>query len=363
MVEGKSFAALMKDVVTPGLCTVCGTCVAVCPYNVLVVREESFRRLELRELEVTQEIHKSIEELCERCGFCYNNCPEIMFDLRKAERKEFGTAARSELGHFLEACKAQATDEKILSNAQSGGVATALLEYLLDNGLIDAAVTVTTAEQPAWKPMPTVIVDPKHLWQAQKTKYTPAATVIAAKSALYEWGRSRIAVVATPCQVRGIHTANISPKGYTRISQSTELIVGLFCYGTYSYNDLFMKFLAKKHCVNLENISKIDLDTEKLRVYINNEVGLEIHRHQLHRYLRESCRRCHDFTNRLADISLGGVGSPKKWTTVIIRTERARRVFDDAVKQGHIRKETLSNGALEEIKRLAKLKFDEGARD
>jgi coenzyme F420 hydrogenase subunit beta len=353
----------MKEVVTPGLCTVCGTCIAACPYNALILREESFKRLELHELEVTQDIYKSIENLCEKCGFCYYNCPEIMFNLEKAEEDEFGAVAKDELGHVLKAYMTQATDKKILKNAQCGGVATALLKYTLENELVDAAVAVTSTEYPAWKPKPVVITDPKNLWKVQKTKYTPAATVIGVSSALYEWGRSKIAVVATPCQVRGIWTTKTRPKGYSKIFNSIRLIIGLFCYGTYPYNGLFIKFLAKRHGIILSSINKIDLDTEKIRVYVNNELKLEVHRRQLHRYLRKSCRYCRDFTNRLADVSLGGVGSPEKWTTVLIRTKRGKKIFEDAIKEGYIKAKPLSDRELEEIKELARLKLKEGVTD
>lgn len=171
-IKEKSFSDLMKEVVTPGLCTVCGTCIAACPYNALILRKESFKRLELYELEVTCDIYRSIEDLCQKCGFCYYNCPEIMFNLEKAEKEDFGAVAKDELGHFIKAYVAQATDKKILKNAQCGGVATALLKYTLENKLVNAAVAVTSTEHPAWKPKLTVVTNPKSLWKVQKTKYT-----------------------------------------------------------------------------------------------------------------------------------------------------------------------------------------------
>jgi coenzyme F420 hydrogenase subunit beta len=333
----------------------------VCPYNALILREESFKRLKLDELEVTRDIYKSIEDLCEKCGFCYYNCPEVMFNLEKAEKDEFGSYKKTVLGHVLETFMAQATDRKILENAQCGGVATALLKHMLENGLADAAVAVSSTEEQPWKPRPTVIVDPKNLWRTQKTKYTPAASVIGAKSALYEWVRSKLAVVATPCQVRGMWTADVSPKGYTRILQSTELIIGLFCFGTYQYNDLFGKFLQKSQGIDPSGISKLDLDTEKLRVYVDGKLKMEVHRQQLHRYLRKSCRRCHDFTNRLADISLGGIGTPENWTTVLVRTERGRKIFHDAISKGNISVKPLPDDAMKKIEELARLKLEVGA--
>jgi coenzyme F420-reducing hydrogenase beta subunit len=153
----------MEEVVVPDLCTVCGTCIAVCPYNALVLREESFKRLKLNELEVTRDIYRSIEDLCEKCGFCYYNCPEIMFNMEKSEQNEFGASAETVIGHVLEAYMAQATDMEILENAQCEGVATALLKYMLENGLADAAVTVSSTEGQPWKPRPTVITNLKNL--------------------------------------------------------------------------------------------------------------------------------------------------------------------------------------------------------
>jgi len=200
--------------------------------------------------------------------------------------------------------------------------------------------------------------------ESSKNEVYPAATVIGVSSALYEWVRFRIAVVATPCQVRGIWTTKISPKGYSNIFHSIKLIIGLFCYGTYPYNDLFIKFLAKKHGINPSSVNKIDLDTEKIRVYVDNELKLEAHRRQLRKYLRKSCRYCRDFTNRLADVLLGGVGSPDKWTTVLIRTERGeKKIFEDTVKEGYIKVKPLSQGVMKKTKDLARLKLSEGITD
>lgn len=358
----KSFSDLMREVVAPKLCTACGACVAVCPFNVLLLREESFKRIELHALEVNHDTYESIEELCQRCGYCYYNCPEKMFSLEKAELDEFGSVAKNVLGHFRHAYMAQSSDSEILKKAQCGGVATSLLKYMLEKGLIDAAVGVAAMEHPSWKPKPIVITDPANLWKVQKTKYTPAATIIGVESALYEWCKSRIAAVATPCQVRGLWAMETSPKGNRKIFDSLKLTIGLFCYGTYSYNDLFINFLAKKVGIIPSSVDKIDLDAENLRVWVNGELKLKVDRRELSRYLRKSCRNCHDFTNRLADISLGGIGSPEKWTTVLVRTKKGQEIFENTQKEGYLVTKPLPEEGLEKIQKLAMLKLEEGAR-
>jgi coenzyme F420 hydrogenase subunit beta len=50
--------------------------------------------------------------------------------------------------------------------------------------------------------------------------------------------------------------------------------------------------------------------------------------------MRFACNACDDFTNIFADISFGGLGSPDKYTTVIIRTEKGKKVMTQAISDG-----------------------------
>jgi coenzyme F420 hydrogenase subunit beta len=42
------------------------------------------------------------------------------------------------------------------------------------------------------------------------------------------------------------------------------------------------------------------------------------------------CKYCIDYTAELADISVGAIGSPDGWNTVIVRTEVGERLFESA---------------------------------
>lgn len=47
---------------------------------------------------------------------------------------------------------------------------------------------------------------------------------------------------------------------------------------------------------------------------------------------------------------------PEKWTTVLIRTEGGRKVFEYAVKEGYIKAKPISDGALKKNKNVSKIK-------
>ncbi|RLF39208.1 MAG: hypothetical protein DRN21_03895 [Thermoplasmata archaeon] len=42
------------------------------------------------------------------------------------------------------------------------------------------------------------------------------------------------------------------------------------------------------------------------------------------------------YANIYADISLGGLGSEEGYTTVVIRTENGKRLFEEALEEGYI---------------------------
>jgi coenzyme F420 hydrogenase subunit beta len=53
---------------------------------------------------------------------------------------------------------------------------------------------------------------------------------------------------------------------------------------------------------------------------------------ELEPYMSHPCRYCVDYVAELADISVGAVGSPDGWTTVIVRSELGQKLFDSAVR-------------------------------
>ena len=112
-----------------GLCTGCGTCVAVCPAGAVALVETPGGFLS----------PQVDSERCSRCGICERACPGT--HLVKAP------VGDPFVGPILEAYVAQATDPDILKAAQSGGLVSALIGPMLDKRLIDKAIV--TRPRPA----------------------------------------------------------------------------------------------------------------------------------------------------------------------------------------------------------------------
>ena len=53
-------------------------------------------------------------------------------------------------------------------------------------------------------------------------------------------------------------------------------------------------------------------------------------------FTRKNCHICTDYTSDVSDISVGSVGSPSGYSTVIVRSKKGREIIEDAIDKGYI---------------------------
>jgi len=128
----KTYQDLKTEVWDTGKCSGCGACVAVCPSDALSFAEG--------EMVASPKSNGYCKQATDNvpCGACYAVCPRT------------GDQPKETLGAYLELLSAKAAFE--IPHRQSGGAVTAILTNALEEGLIDAVVTVT--EDP-WTLKPT----------------------------------------------------------------------------------------------------------------------------------------------------------------------------------------------------------------
>lgn len=193
------------------LCSNCGACKAICPKDAVSFGYTSMGRM-----------FATVNEKCIQCGICLKVCPSI------DNAKIHTLYSDKYYGNIIKMYVGRATNEEIFKNAQSGGVATALLEYLFNSHLIDASIVCKMSYGVSEPDVHAVVItQPLDLMQTQKSCYTPVDVLsVLRKTSCYK----SIAVVGLPCHVEGIVSLQKVSKKFSNIKYK----IGLVCDRTLS---------------------------------------------------------------------------------------------------------------------------------
>ncbi|MBN1755431.1 Coenzyme F420 hydrogenase/dehydrogenase, beta subunit C-terminal domain [bacterium] len=345
-----SFDNLLEEVVEMGLCNRCGGCVSFCSADrigALRMNKEGFPEYLDR-------------EKCLECGICYLVCPQTHV-LKNEVRETFGW--KPPIGLYQDVLSARSTDPEILKVGTDGGVVTSILLYMLEHNIIDGAVvsrkTGLLSRQPIIATTREEIIqaagsqwsETQHL-ERMGDEYTTFVSTIPIIRKFKPTNRTKLAVVGTPCQIETIRKMQV-----LKILPSDLIIftIGLFCMQSFSFSELMGKKFAKDHIVNLEDIDKVNIK-EDFMLKMKSGVTIHVPLEEIETIARPACLCCTDFANDFADISVGGLGSPKGYTTVLIRTIDGKKIYTGALNEGYVESRNsrdLHESLLEKSKQLS----------
>jgi coenzyme F420 hydrogenase subunit beta len=191
--------------------------------------------------------------------------------------------------------------------AQWTGITTALAAALLRDGTVDAVLTMAPDPADRWKPLPVIVTDPEALAQCRGMRmgYAPLLALLEPARAA---GHRRIALIGIPCQVYALRALE-AELGFERI-----YVIGTPCSDnttTESFHD-FLSLLDPAP----ETISYLEFRAD-YRVELRFDDGrkarmipfLQLPISQLPAdFFPMTCKTCVDYTNRLADITVGYMG-------------------------------------------------------
>jgi coenzyme F420 hydrogenase subunit beta len=315
----KLFGNLMTQVIRPNLCTFCGACMAACPVNVLWPVGEQ----------------PTLIGACALCEICYYQCPTVEFSKDDVEVFLHNRSRRPDepIGISRGTFVGRAIRPGIQGRAQDGGVVTALLAYALKSRLIDAAVVA--GRDSRWRARPEVATKYDDLVKNAGTKYTPSPTLLGVRSAVDEYQKTKIGLVGTPCQIRAVRRIQTSPLGNVRLAQAMTLSIGLFCMESYAYDKLVEAYVASKG-IDVSGVTRMGVKKGSFIVWAGENELLHVPLREVDTFVRNSCKLCDDFTAEYADISVGGVGCPNGYSTVIARTEKGFELLKNAETAGFL---------------------------
>lgn len=160
----------------------------------------------------------------------------------------------------------------------------------------------------------------------------------------------KLAYVGLPCQVEGLKkTALLSADIKQDWPKKVSIYVGLFCRENWAYT-CFKALIEDDYGVKLGDVAKFDIKRGNIVAFKRDGGKLEFPLKESKPYVRVGCQVCTDFSCELADIAIGAVGSPPKWSTAIVRTKKGMELLRGAEKKGY-----LEVKSLEEVKPGAKL--------
>jgi len=337
--QSKGQKELQERVLKAHLCTGCGACVNLCPYQVIY----NDQTIVLHPCDLKE-------------GRCYAFCPRTPTDYDALRKTLFDEADLTpEIGPVKGFYIARAADEQMRKQAQHGGTVTALISLALQQGIIDTAIVAEG--QKDFQQHGVTVHDPSEIKKRGKSKFIVSPTIAEFNKAA-QGDFQRIGVVATPCQAFALAKMRLKPIS-TNDNQidKLKLVIGLFCGWTLSWRR-FADLLTTK--TNLSNITGMDIPPGKRAVEVYTTNGtLHFSMDELAPYIREACHVCQDTTAEFSDIAVGSARLPedwaetKTWNQVIVRSQRGRELLELVRAKGVLEFRDVPEGVLEDLKKAA----------
>jgi coenzyme F420 hydrogenase subunit beta len=347
-VKHPTFKMMMNEVVEFGSCCECGSCVLVCPHNVIDYVDGKPKQV--AKATAAFDFCGMSEGI--GCDVCAQVCPRL--HPREFELADllFGAEApshRGAFGRYRQLLVARTTDPEILARGQDGGVVTGILLDGLRRGALDgAAVSAVEPGRPC-APVPKCVTTTDEVLASAGSWYTYVPNDLALEQAK-EKDLKQVAFVGVPCQVTPIRKMEMKDaaflvngrkreahvakqrsflKGY---AERVALSIGVFCTEVFDFQGLMVDKIEGEMGIPLEEIRQFNVKG-KVLIYKKDGTVADIPLKKAQEYARPECHHCGDFSAELADVSCGGVGT-SGWTIVVARTRKGEEWIRGMIERG-----------------------------
>ncbi len=274
--------------------------------------------------------------LCTDCGIsrssdpkaCGRACQFIKPDYPALEAQVHGRArdaARPDELHFGPHRRmVRARLANPAPGAQWTGITTRIAERLLETGAVDAVLCMAPDPADKWKPMPVLVTKAEDmaLCRGMRMGYAPLLALLEPARAA---GHKRIALIGIPCQVYALRALE-RELGFERL-----FVIGTPCSDN-TTTDNFHQFLAlldeaPETITYLEFRADFHVELRFADGRTREIPFLQLPISQLPGdFFPLTCRTCVDYTNVLADITVGYMGGQgEQW--LLVRNDRGEELL------------------------------------
>ncbi len=282
--------------------------------------------------------------LCTDCGIsrtaepqrCGQACQFIQPDYPGLERRVQGRArgegpAAGEDELFFGPYQAllSARLREPLAGAQWTGITTRIAERLLEQGRVDAVIAMAPHPEDRWRPLPVLVTRAEDMARCRGMRMGYAPLLELVEPALAQ-GHKRLAVIGIPCQIYALRA--IQPQLEREQGLQALYVIGTPC----SDNTTTENF---HHFLSLLSDRPQDIGYLEFRADYQVEIRTDQGEHRLIPFLNLplsglkpdffplTCRSCVDYTNVLADITVGYMGGDgQQW--LLVRNARGQALLE-----------------------------------
>ena len=243
------------------------------------------------------------------------------------------------------------------TGAQWTGITTRIGERLLETGAVDAVLTMGADPDDRWKPVPVLVTEASAMAEARGMRMGYAPLLALLENARAQ-GYRRLAVIGIPCQVYALRALE------AELGFETLYVVGTPCSDN-TTTERFHEFLAllSDHPDTITYLEfradyHVELRFNDGRVKTLPFLSLPISQLSPD-FFPLTCRTCVDYTNALADITVGYMaGQGEQW--LLVRNARGEDLLallgDEVVlsePQSHGRRKVAVAGFITNVERAA----------
>ncbi|WP_292728122.1 Coenzyme F420 hydrogenase/dehydrogenase, beta subunit C-terminal domain [Methanoculleus sp.] len=243
---------------------------------------------------------------------------------------------------------AWAADADILKKGECGGAITALQQYALKSGMVDAVLAVKKG-QDLYDAVPTVITDPAEIVQTAGSLHCGTLLLSkVVKDYLDSNKNARLGVTVKGCDTMGL----IELAKRNQVDLDRLLLLGVNCGGSVS-PVLARKMIREKFEVDPDTVHKEEIDKGQFIIeYEGGHKGIKIDDLEDEGYGRRSnCRRCLYKVPRQADLACGNWGvigeKAGKATFVEVCSEKGAKLLNAAAAAGAVATEPANTKGIE----------------
>ncbi|ABW27849.1 coenzyme F420 hydrogenase beta subunit [Acaryochloris marina MBIC11017] len=277
------------------------------------------------------------KELCSECGLCdtyyihyvKEACAFLNQQVAELEEKAHGRSRDldNEDDWYFGVSNQMMTARKVdpIPGAQWTGIVSTIGMEMLKQGKVDGVVCIQNTDEDRFQPKPIIARTPEEVLAARVNKPTLSPNLSVLEQ-IEQSGLKRLCVIGVGCQTQALRSVQDS------LGLEKLYVLGTPCVD--NVNRAGLQTFLETTSRSPDTVVHYEF-MQDFRIHFKHEDGsietvpfFGLKTNKLKDIFAPSCMSCFDYTNSLADLVVGYMGSPYGWQWLVVRNETGQEMLD-----------------------------------